>query len=101
MNAAQAGDVVENLGEENGLRFFRKHFYRFFHVFVTSTIGLQVQDTVVWVPCMDVSPKTVSHIDHEQRQIRRICDPDGGDVHDVFQAPVLFGIPEVKLDLEP
>ena len=50
---------------------------------------------------MDVSPKTVSHMDHEQRQMRRIRDPDGGDVHEVFQAPVLFGIPEVKLDVEP
>jgi hypothetical protein len=27
-------------------------------------------------------------------------DPDGGDIHDVFQAPVLFRIPEVTLDLE-
>ena len=50
---------------------------------------------------MDVSPETVRDIDHEQRQIRRIGDPCGGDVHEVFQAPVLFGIPEVTRDLAP
>ncbi len=50
---------------------------------------------------MAVSPETVRNIDHEQRQIRRIGDPGGGDVHEVFQAPVLFGIPKVKLNLEP
>src|SRR5262252_4084457 len=50
---------------------------------------------------MDISPETVRDIDHEQCQIRRIGDSCGGDVHEVFQAPVLFGIPEVKLDLEP
>ena len=50
---------------------------------------------------MDVRPQTVGHIDHEQRQIRCIRHPGRGDVHKVFQAPVLFGIPKVKLDLEP
>ena len=33
--------------------------------------------------------------------MRRIRDPRRGDVHEVFQAPVLFSIPEVKLNLEP
>ncbi len=50
---------------------------------------------------MAVSPETVCHIDHEQRQGRRVGDPGGGDVHEVFEAPALFGIPKVKLDLEP
>ena len=50
---------------------------------------------------MDVSPETVRDIDHEQRQMRRIGDPCGGDVHEVFQAPVLFGIPEVQLNVAP
>ena len=49
---------------------------------------------------MDVRPETIGHIDHEQRQIGRIGDPGGGDVHEVFQAPVLFGISKVKLNLE-
>ena len=31
MNAAQAGDLVENLSQEIRLRFFRKHFHRLFH----------------------------------------------------------------------
>ena len=50
---------------------------------------------------MAVSPETVGYIDHEQGQIRRIRDSRGGNIHEVFQAPILFGIPEVKLDLEP
>src|SRR5439155_6071207 len=66
-----------------------------------AIVGLQVQDAGVWITRMDVSPETVRDIDHEQRQIRRIGDPGGGDVHEVFQAPVLFGIPEVQLNLEP
>ena len=49
---------------------------------------------------MAVSPKTICHINHEQRQVRRVGDPDGGDVHGVFEAPALFGIPKIKLDLE-
>ena len=47
---------------------------------------------------MEVSPETVRHIDHEQREIRRIRDPSGGEIHEVFQAPVLFGITEVQLN---
>jgi hypothetical protein len=101
MNTAQAGHLVENLGSYNGLRFFRKHFYRFLHVFVASTVGFQVQDAVGWVTRMDVSPEPIGHIDHEQRQMRRLRAPRRGDVHEVFQAPVLFGITEVQLDLEP
>src|SRR5215510_9237718 len=50
---------------------------------------------------MAVSPETVGDIDHEQGQIRRIRNSRGGDIHEVFQTPVLFGISKVKLDLEP
>jgi hypothetical protein len=50
---------------------------------------------------MAISPETVGYIDHEQGQIRRIRDSRGSAVHEVFQAPVLFGVPKVKLDLEP
>ena len=47
---------------------------------------------------MAVSPETVRDIDHEQRQIRRVGDPCRGDVHEVFQAPILFGVTKVKLN---
>ncbi len=50
---------------------------------------------------MDVSPKPIRHIDHAQRQMRRLGHPGRGDVHEVFQAPGLFGIPEVPRDVEP
>src|SRR5262245_50758174 len=50
---------------------------------------------------MAVSPETIGYIDHKQGQIRRIRDSYRGDIHKVFQAPVLFSISKVKLDLEP
>src|SRR5262249_60826481 len=34
-------------------------------------------------------------------QIRRIRDSRWADLHEVFQAPVLFSVSKVKLDLEP
>lgn len=49
---------------------------------------------------MDVSPETVRHMDHAQREMRCLGDACGGDVHEVFQAPGLFGIPNVTLALE-
>jgi hypothetical protein len=50
---------------------------------------------------MQSFPETVRHMDHEQRQICRIRDAGGGNVHAVFEPPGLFGVPEVKLQLEP
>jgi hypothetical protein len=47
---------------------------------------------------MEVRPETIRHIDHEQRQIRRIGDACRGDVHKVFEAPGLFGIPEIQFN---
>ena len=64
MNTAQAGNLVENFGEENRRRFFRKHLYRFFHVFVAATVDFHVQDAGVWSTRMDVSPETVRDMDH-------------------------------------
>src|SRR5215510_9172714 len=45
---------------------------------------------------MAISPETVGYIDHEQGQIRRIRDSCGGDIHKVFQAPVLFSISKIN-----
>ena len=39
--------------------------------------------------------ETVRDIDHEQRQVRRIGHSPWGDVHEVSQPLVLFGIPVV------
>jgi hypothetical protein len=47
---------------------------------------------------MDIRAESIRHIDHEQRQIGRVGDPGRGDVHKVLQAPILFGIAEVKLN---
>ena len=51
------------------------------------------------LPPLDL--EAVRPIDHKQRQVRRIGDPGGGDMHKVFQPPGLFGVPKVKLDLAP
>jgi len=72
--------------------------YHLFHVFVAATVGFQVQDAVVGGTLTEVSSKTVGHIDYEQRQVRRIGDRCGCDVHEVFQAPVLFGITKIELN---
>jgi hypothetical protein len=101
MHAAQASALVANLGSYNGRRFFRQHFSRFLHVLVAATGGLQGQDAVVRVPGMDVRPKTVGHIDHAQRPMRRLRHPGGGAVHAVFQPPVLLGVPDVPFALAP
>src|SRR5438132_1579313 len=101
MHTTQAGDLVENLASENWLRLFRKPLYRLLHVFGAATVGLQVQDAGVGSTRMDVSPETVRDMDHAQRQIRRLGDAGGGDVHEVFQTPVRFGITEVQRNWEP
>ena len=101
MNTAQAGNLVENFGAYNGRRFFRKHLYRFFHVLVAAAVSLHVEDARVWITRRDVSPETVRDIDHAQRHMRRLGDPGGGDVHAVFQAPGLFGLSKVQLNVAP
>ena len=100
MNTAQASDSVENLGEENWLRFFRKHLYRFLHVLVAAPVGLQVQDTVGGIMRRDISPETVRDVDHAQRQIRGMGDACGGDGPAVFEAPILLRIAAGKLALD-
>jgi hypothetical protein len=47
MNTAQAGDLLENLRQENWLRFFRKHLYRFLSIAVAMTVGFPGADAVV------------------------------------------------------
>ncbi len=96
MNTAYAGNLVANLLQENWRRVFRKELYCLLPIFVTSIVRLQVQATIVWVTRMDSSPEMGRHLAHEERAIRRLGAPSGGDVHAVFEAPVLFGIPEVE-----
>ena len=50
---------------------------------------------------MEASPEAVRNIDHKQRQVHRVGDAGWCDIHKVFKAPVLFGITEVELQLEP
>ena len=75
--------------------------YRLLHVFVAATVGFHVQDARIWGTLTDGKSALLRYIDPEQRQVRRSGAPWWGEGHEVFQAPVLFGIPEVELDLEP
>ena len=101
MHPAQAGDLSEHLGQENRRRFFRKHLYRFLHVVVAPTVGLQVEDAVGWLARMAVSPETVGDIDHDQGQIRRMRASRGRDMQEVLQAPGLLSLSTVKRDVAP
>ncbi len=101
MNTAQAIDLVENLGEENWLRLCRKPFYRLLHVFGDTTGGFHVQDAIIWDTLTDGKSDPMCDMEHEQRQGRRLGDPCWCNVHTVFQAPGLCGIPAVALALEP
>jgi hypothetical protein len=100
MKTAEAGDLVANLGSYNWRRFFRKHWSRVFDVFVASTIGFSVQNTVVWGRLMPVSPETVGHIDHESGQMRGIGHFGGCDVHAVFPTPVWLSLTDVTLEVD-
>jgi hypothetical protein len=42
----------------------------------------------------------MGYLDHEHRQIRTIVNWDPIDHHEILQAPILFGIAEIELDLE-
>src|SRR5439155_8367147 len=42
----------------------------------------------------------MGYIDHEHSQIRTIVNWDPIDHHEILQAPILFGIAEIELDLE-
>ena len=75
--------------------------YRLLYGCVASTIGLQVQDAVIWGTLPSVSPELGRHIDHAQGQMCRMGHPRGGDVHAVFQAPGRFGMAEVTRAWEP
>jgi hypothetical protein len=39
-------------------------------------------------------------IDHKQRQVSGIGHISLGDIHEIFQAPELLGVPEIELVLE-
>ena len=41
-----------------------------------------------------------THIDHQEREIRRIFDPRRRRVHEIFQPEMLFRLPKVEFDLE-
>lgn len=74
--------------------------YRLDHVFVGAEPGFQVEEATGGITLANVTQEVGRHLDHEQRQVRCLRDGGCGDVHEVFQAPVVFGLTAVDRNLE-
>jgi hypothetical protein len=64
-------------------------------------MGFQVQHAKFRIGFAKWPQEHGAEVHHEESQIGRIGDRPFFDIHKVIQSPVLFGIPEIELDLEP
>ena len=78
----------------------RKHFYCFGNISATAIMRLQVQDAKFGIGRSKSLQQNGTEVDHKERQIGRIGHSDLFDIHKIIQAPVLFGVPEIELNLE-
>jgi hypothetical protein len=67
---------------------------------VTSEVSFEVNDTEGRASGSEVGYQGLRDINHEHSQVGAIVNGDGFDVHEILQAPELFCVPEVELDLE-
>lgn len=67
---------------------------------MASEVSFEVVDTESGAGRSEVVDQDVGEIDHKHGQIRSIVNRSLVDVHKIFQAPKLFGVTEVELDLE-
>lgn len=77
-----------------------KHFYCLLEVFCSPEVGFQVQYAAFRKGLTKIAQQHLGKVEHEQRQVEGIGQRDFFDVHEIFQAPILFGIPEIELDLK-
>ena len=61
---------------------------------------LEVEDAKVRLLGLPLPPQNLGDVDHAERQIGGIGDGRLFDIHEILEAPVLLGVPEVELDLE-
>src|SRR5437870_13833816 len=61
---------------------------------------LEIVHTELWPVGSQGMHHGMGDIDHEHSQIRTIINWDPIDHHEILQAPILFGIAEIELDLE-
>ena len=67
---------------------------------MTSEVSFEVNDTEGRASGSEVGYQGLRDINHEHSQVGAIVNGDGFDVHEILQAPELFCVPEVELDLE-
>ncbi len=63
-------------------------------------MGLEIVDTEEGASGSEMAYQGLRDIDHEHSQVGAIVNGDGFDIHEILQAPELFGVAEVELDLE-
>lgn len=64
-------------------------------------MSLQVIDTESGTGLLKISQQKPRQINHKHRQVSGIVNRTLLDIHKVFQAPELFGVPKIELELEP
>ena len=63
-------------------------------------MSLKIVDTEERASGLEMAYQGLRDIDHEHSQVGAIVNRDGFDIHEILQAPELFGVAEVELDLE-
>jgi hypothetical protein len=63
-------------------------------------VSLQIQGTEIGIVMLVIAHEHLRYIDHKQREVNGIGHGSLGDIHEIFQTPELFGVPEIGLDLE-
>lgn len=61
----------------------------------------QIQNTKLRVEPLKAMQEAGTEVDHEEGQVGGIGHGGLSDIHKILQAPVLFGVAEIELDLEP
>ena len=63
-------------------------------------MGFQVHNTEVGLAVAKGSKQEEGEVDHQEGQVDGIGDGGGGGIHEILQAPELFGVSEIKFNLE-
>src|SRR3990172_4721916 len=63
-------------------------------------MGFQVENTECGIHCLKGFQQAGAKVDHEERKLSGIGHGHFFDVHKITQAPVLFGVAKIELNLE-
>ena len=84
-----------------GLRLLGEQFQGFGDIFEAAEVGHEIEYTEDGLPRWPTLAQDKGEIDHEESQVGRLSDGGLFDIHEVLQPPVLLGVTEGELDLEP